>query len=289
MPFLGTVGGASIRNFGLGSGKGSLVLNVSPAVLGKTSWDLIEDGNLVLEAGTEYTITNPSASLKNIAVKLWGGGSSGQGGFTSGTYALAGNSSIKCRAGAAGTSNQGGGGASAIYSSSDANTVYAVAGGGGGAGNGATGGGHGGGTTGNAGSQCTGWTAYGGGGGTQSAGGSGGTGDRGSGGSGSFRQGGAGSGNSTVYAGGTGWAPGGIGQFKSGDGTQGGGGGGYYGGGGGGASACGGGGGGGSGYIGGLADAQTTAQTTVGYGTDPLRGFAGDPGTNGKIILIYLG
>lgn len=263
------------------------IFNISPAVSGKTLWDLKVDGNLTLEAGTEYTIINPYPSTIYLTVKLWGGGSSGQGGFTSGVYILPGNGSIKCQAGAAGASTQGGGGASAIYSATNSNTVYAVAGGGGGAGNGTTGGGHGGGTSGNAGSACTGavGTANGGGGGTQSLGGTGGSGDRGSGASGAFKQGGAGFGNSTVYAGGTGWAPGGDGLFKSGDGTQGGGGGGYYGGGGGGASSCGGAGGGGSGYIGGLV--VESAQTTVGVGTDPDRGTAGNSGTNGKIMFFY--
>lgn len=266
------------------------ILTISPAVSGKTSWD-VGTTPLTLNAGTTYTITNSGASNVSFAVRMWGAGGGitngttlgGEGGYTSGTYTLAAGTSVNMLAGSAGTAGGGGGGATAIYNTSNANTVYAVAAGGGGAGN--TVGGKGGAATGETSPQVSGWQAYGGQGGTQSSGGAGGYGDRGSGGAGSFRNGGAGSGNSTTYAGGAGWGVGGNGRFKSGDGNQGGGGGGYYGGGGGGASAGGAGGGGGSSYLGTLGSTIIAAQLTQGVGSDANRGTAGNAGVDGKIYI----
>lgn len=254
--------------------------NVTPAISGQSTFD-IEAGALTIPAGQEYTITNQSSSSVTVTLKIWGAGSGGEGGYTTGNLVIAAGASVKAHAGNPGASNHGGGGGSGVYSSTDINVAYGVAGGSGGAGN--TTPGVGGGTTGGTGTKVGGWEAYGGGGGTQSAAGGGGGGDRGSGGAGSGRNGGAGSGNSTTYAGGTGYGNGGQGTFRSGDGIAGGGGGGYFGGGGGGASAAGAAGGGGSGYSGGLTDG-TTIQ---GVGTDSDRGSAGSVGTAGKIMFIY--
>ena len=233
------------------------LLQFSPSIDGSSEWDSVSGASSITltDSSQEYTVTNPNSNAVVIQFDVQGGSghlqngsSAGVGGRAIATYSIPASGTIKLRVGAAAPGTASGGGASAVYSSSNADIPYIVAGGGGGSGN--TTGGSGGGTNGGGGTKVSGWNAYGGGGGSQTAGGAGGSGDRGSGQAGSFRQGGNGYYNSTNGPGGVGWAPGGIGGFKGGDGWQGGGGGGYYGGGGGGASAGGAGGGGGSGFIG---------------------------------------
>ena len=244
------------------------LLDFSPSIDGASSWDSVNGAASISLTDTtqEYTVTNNNTNAIVLQFDVQGGsghlqsgGSAGTGGRAIATYSIPAGGSIKLRVGAAAPGTGSGGGASAVYSSTNADTPYIV--GGGGAGSGNTTGGHGGGASGGGGTKVSGWSAYGGGGGTQTAGGGGGSGDRGSGSAGSFRQGGNGFYNSTNGPGGDGWAPGGRGGFKGGDGWQGGGGGGYYGGGGGGASAGGAGGGGGSGFIG---NGATSVSNTAG-------------------------
>ena len=257
------------------------LLDFSPSIDGASSWDSVNGAASVSLTDTtqEYTVTNNNNNAITIQFDVQGasghiisgrGSAPGTGGRAIATYTIPASSSVKMRLGAAPTANNAGGGASAVYSSSDSNVPYIVAGGGGGGSD--TSGGHGGGLTGNHGTDNTSWNADGGHGGTQTAGGTGGGGSRGNGSAGSFRQGGNAYYNSTNGPGGDGWAPGGRGGFRGGDGWQGGGGGGYYGGGGGGADAAGAGGGGGSGFIG---NGAISVSNTTG----------GAEQTNGKIVM----
>ena len=255
------------------------LLQFSPSINGASEWDSVSGPSSVslTDTSQEYTVTNPNSNAVVLQFDVQGGSghlqngtSAGTGGRAIATYSIPASGTIKLRVGAAAPGTGSGGGASAVYSSSNADTPYVVAGGGAGSGN--TTGGNGGGTDGGAGTKVSGWNAYGGGGGSQTAGGTAGSGDRGSGSAGSFRQGGNAFYNSTNGAGGVGWAPGGRGGYKSGDGWQGGGGGGYYGGGGGGASAGGAGGGGGSGFIG---NGATSVSNTAG----------GAEQASGKIVM----
>lgn len=257
--------------------------NISPSVLGKSTWDLDADGALSLDTAGTWTIT-PLSSY-NLNVKMWGAGgttalySGGAGGSSVGVIAATNGTTYVIRVGAVngggaafGTAGAGGG-YSGIFTGSEtfANSLIIAGGGGGGGrddgGRGATGG-AGGGTTGQSSSGFTGTTATG---GTQSAGGTKGGGSSPGTSDGSQLTGGIGSPTPTLnYAGG-------------------GGGSGYYGGGGGGIQSAwaSGGGAGGSGYIGGVTSATTYigSGTTPGNNTDVNRGTAGNVGTAGKVYL----
>ena len=250
---------------------------ISPAVSGKTSWDLGADGPLELSTAGTWTIT--PASSYSIDIKMWGAGGStalytgGAGGSSVGQLLVTSPTSYIIRVGAvngggtAGGVGGRGGGYSGMFNTSEtfANSLI-IAGGGGqdDGGRGATGG-AGGGTTGQSSSGFSGTTATG---GTQSAGGTGGGGTA------------VGS-NGSQLTGGNGGAASGF--------SGGGGGGGYYGGGGGGLQSAwaSSGGAGGSGYIGGATAATTYigSGTTPGNNSDIHRGTAGNVGTAGKVYL----
>ena len=253
---------------------------ISPAVSGKTSWDLGADGPLELSTAGTWTIT--PASSYSIDIKMWGAGGStalytgGAGGSSVGQLLVTSPTSYIIRVGAvngggtAGGVGGRGGGYSGMFNTSEtfANSLIIAGGGGGGGqddgGRGATGG-AGGGTTGQSSSGFSGTTATG---GTQSAGGTGGGGTA------------VGS-NGSQLTGGNGGAASGF--------SGGGGGGGYYGGGGGGLQSAwaSSGGAGGSGYIGGVTAATTFigSGTTPGNNSDIHRGTAGNVGTAGKVYL----
>jgi hypothetical protein len=252
---------------------------ISPAVSGKSTWDLDSDGALMLASAGTWTLT--PASTFAVTTKEWGAGggggqfsTNGAGGYAGGSVTLTsgvsytltvGSTAGAPGGGAAGTGH--GGGYSVLRTTSG--TMTLIAGGGGGGGFGGDGG-AGGGTTGQMGTafdpRHPGTPGQG---GTSSSGGSGGD---GSGGSGSSLQGGAGGSTGGSYPGG-------------------GGGGGYFGGGGGGypgGSGAGGGGGGSS-----FADPSTVSgatltvgnYTTPGNSADSERGTAGNPGADGAIRL----
>lgn len=240
-----------------------VMLSFLPAIGGSSNIN-IKTNALYLPAGTEYTITNSSDFTVTLRGHVYGAGAGNTGGYTRGEFTLASNTSVRARGGMSVPSDvYSGGGASAIYDSSNSDIALLVAGGAGGGDD--NGGGEGGGISGGLGRNFsnpnypanlygpipTGDTrAQGGGGGSQTAGGIGGYGGRGSGTAGRFRIGGSWPvATNAVGNGGSGWAPGGAGATKPGDGRQGGGGGGWYGGGGGGATLTGAEGGGGSGYI----------------------------------------
>ena len=285
------------------SGKGAIgpgvprILNLSPAVDGKSTWNLYEDGKLVLNTNQEYTVTVDSPTPINF--KLWGAGggtgtngeAGGGGGASSGSMTLANGTTYFVSVGrggwrttdgvatTAGTSpgSQGGGGVgeptpstgnypagvgggySAIFNSATKSQANTVVMAGGGGGGGYNGGGGGGGYP----SGEDGGGPSGGEGGTPTAGGEGGAGGGGTGQDGSALTGG--------YS-----VKGPL------DAPGGGGGGGYYGGGGGGSSVAdtGGGGGGGSNYDNPAYLASVTqysgSGTTAGNESDPDRGTAGD-------------
>lgn len=277
------------------------IFTISPAVSGKTTWDLVVDGALDLSANGEWTIV-PSTNF-TVNAKIWGAGGArgnqgvagtgGGGGFASGRVDLIAGSTYKLRVGGGGAvartggyngggtgggntgSAPGGGGASGIYITSatvQANSILIAGGGGGGGWNdgGSMGnGGAGGGSSGTAGTDG-GVAGSGGQPGTQSAGGAGG--------SGNFQAGG----NGTALQGGNGGDRGGSGAAGGGAG------GGYWGGGGGGGQASintgGGGGGGGSGYANpsSVSAAVLTAGsgTTPGNSSDPQRGTSGNGGVS---------
>lgn len=266
-------------------------LNISPSVSGKSVWDLNNDGKLILNTATDYTITVDSPIVVDFKVWGAGGGTSGTsragggGGAAAGTMTLLSGSTYIMSIGTGGyrsangvvTSPQGGGGGigyplpssgnydagtgggySGIFltSKTQGNAVVIAAGGGGGGYNGA--GGAGGYPSGSPGGGPSG-----GGGGTPTAGGAGGAGGGGTGQSGSALTGGYSVSGSLS-------APGG------------GGGGGYYGGGGGGSSAAdtGGGGGGGSNYQNPTYLTSITQYSGSGSGagnpSDPDRGSSGN-------------
>lgn len=272
----------------------SRIFTISPAVGGRTTWDLDVHGPLTLSTAGTWTIV-PSSTF-SASVRAWGagggGGSPGRfddtgeypygggGGFTSGTVSMPSGGSISVLVGGGGsgtgvggsggggnanafTQHGGGGGRSAI---TVAAVTQIVAGGGGGGGYDYSGG-AGGGLAGQR------YSAPGSGfGGTQTAGG-------------------AGPGN-----------PGSLGTGGNGINYTGGGGGGYYGGGSGSSPSYSAGGGGGSGYYGGTlvtggattaGSGQTPAGTTdprygssAGRGGDPGGGFGdGGSGNPGRIVI----
>lgn len=265
------------------------IFTVSPAVAGKTIWNLDTDGPLVLSTAGEWTLTALGAF--RAQVKLWGGAGGGTastafagggGGYASGAIdfsgaytarvgaggpkGIAGSASGGTYGGGAGGNTGGGagGGCSGLFAGtvSQANARL-LAGGGGGAGgddgSGAAGGG------------AVGGTAHGGG-GTQTAGGA------------------IGSGSSVPGTAGSALAGGKGGD--SGDRGGGGGGQGYFGGAGGGGGSGGGGGGGGSAYAhASVVGATLTAGSgsTPGNSADVDRGNAGTGSTSagiaGKIII----
>lgn len=273
VPLFGVVatrhGGASVRSF-----------SISPAVSGKSVWNLDIDGPLNL--GTSGTWAIVPTSTFTLTQKSWGaGGQSNVGlslgaaaGFAGGLVVLLSGLTYTLTVGSVGTTGGGAtnslgiksGGFSGI-TQGVADILIAPGGGGGGYGGDA---GAGGGTTGQAGTNfdpatpgCQGL------GGTPSAGGAGGN---GLGGAGSARQGGNGGTSGGPFPGG----PGGGGHY-------GGGGGGYNGGGGAG------GGGGGSGYAdpGSVTSAVLTAgnRTTPGNSGDGSRGGSGDVNTDGRLLI----
>ncbi len=238
-------------------------------------------------SGSIQTWTAP-AGVSQISLKMWGAGgggtSGGQGGFTSGIFSVTPLSTYNIYVGKTGPQSSsarawpgggkagetggkigyGGGGYTALQNSSN-NAWLAVAGGGGGAGNQGTLVGNGGGTSG--GDVVTGYgTSFG---GTQTAGGTSNIVIDNPCGPGSAFQGGdaAIGGQSSWYGGGGGGA-------------------GYYGGAsgetGGGAVS---GGAGGSGYV--NTSYSPSGTTILGYGTDSSRGSAGNPNTDGKVIITY--
>jgi Putative Ig domain/Glycine rich protein/IPT/TIG domain len=252
------------RTFSMTVILGSKLLSLSPAIDGKSSWNLKTDGDLAFPSFGTYTLTSSSATFFVANVKVYGAGggdmatnerSGGLGGYTTGVIGFepgvsytvivgeGGDATLtsKFAGGGAGGSNwlntrfnagSGGGYSGLFYSTTitQSTALLVAGGGGGGRGNRGGGGGGDGGETGESNYNV------GGGGGTQAGPGAGGyfgpgEGTRGSSGSGS--------------TGGTGGDTGGAG-FAGG----GGGGGGYYGGGGGpGGGGTGGAGGGGSGFV----------------------------------------
>ena len=104
-------------------------LSITPSILGKTSWDLVVDGKLVLNTEGRYTII-PNDDMK-ITFKIWGAGSmsgrtdsiGGAGGFTTATVLLKKNVSYLIVIGSPGRRNInttafGGGGGGYMMSSS---------------------------------------------------------------------------------------------------------------------------------------------------------------------------
>jgi Putative Ig domain/IPT/TIG domain len=281
------------------------IFTISPAVSGKTTWNLGTDGSLSIGSAGIYTITPTQTGT--VLIKMWGaaggaGGSSpgGPGGYTTGRYNFSNTSqSFSIVVGGGGTASLsapkgagGGGGYSGLFLGTGtgnitrAGALLVAGGGGGGVLDNANGyGGAGGGSSGTAG---VGGANGSGGPGTQSAGGAAGAGrasgevggpleglnigqnsppERPSGG-----KGGSNSAYSPYLGGGVaGGTPGGGGESGTRGGDYGGpgGGGGYYGGGGGGSGGSGDGSaaGGGSGYIGGTG--ITNATTTAGSGLTP--------------------
>lgn len=144
---------------------GAKIFAISPAVAGKTSWNIAVDGPLDLSAGGTWTLT-PTNSF-TVAAKVWGagGGSAvgGAGGYAGGTVLLTANATYTVYVGGGGMfvsggANGGGHGGGSTYRgfggggysgirNSDGSAVL-IAGGGGGAGNGpSAAGGAGGGAT----------------------------------------------------------------------------------------------------------------------------------------------
>jgi hypothetical protein len=296
---------------------------ISPAVSGKSTWDLNSDGPLNLTTAGTWTITPQTASFA-ANVKVWGasggsgfnGGAGGGGGYafgkinfeTTSSYLLvvgAGGNRATSGAGATGGTgvgtggtgggvNGGGGGGggagSGVFFSTTMNQANAILVGGGGSGAAGAGynGGPGGGTNGVGGEGWQGGGCWSGGGGTQSA---------------------AGSGSSCAYSGEgvVGSAGSGMNGGNGGDGANAGnrygggsGGGGYWGGGGG----TGGGGGSGAGGGGSGFTSTNTARVTLttmtaggsaglpGNDTDPIKatnsgkGVANAAGNPGQIYLV---
>ena len=273
-------------------------LLVSPPVNGVSFWTFASNGNLIMDGGSsiQYDITVLNSD-KNIRVKMWGQGASGNayGGYSEGFVPITLNSdyTIKLNAGAGPTrtgsgsgTNQGypGGGYAGMFDGttvSQSSAIMIAGGAGGGApsigGSASSNGGAGGGSSGTAGqnSADTVTGSTGGGGGSQSSGGYAGSGSGTSATSGSALQGGTGGQGSGTSSN---WSAGG------------GGGGGYFGGGGGGGgddygsgTRAASGGGGGSGFI----DSVVISGVTQGYGntSDPDRGNAGQPGYNSRVVF----
>jgi len=248
---------------------------ISPAVGGKSSWNLAADGPLDLSTGGTWTIV-PNATFTANA-KVWaGGGGGGMFGGGGGGYS---GGSVKLDAGKTYTLHVGGGGA--IAPSAAIN--------GGGSARGYSYRGHGGGGY----SGVRGPAGI----GILIAGGGGGAGWGGVGGAGGGASGVAGTAYPAEASGGApGTASTGYGLYQGGiaagdDTSGGGGGGGYYGGYGGNYvnGVGGGGGGGGSGYLS-VADvvggALTSGSgTTPGNSGDGQRGTSADPGVAGRLII----
>lgn len=93
MPFIGSISTGSAKGFGHFRKNGaSLKFSISPAVSGKSTWDLDVDGPLTLSAAGTWTITPLSAIT--VQGKMWGaGGGSGRNGAVctggAGGYAFA--------------------------------------------------------------------------------------------------------------------------------------------------------------------------------------------------------
>lgn len=265
---------------------GRRAFNISPAVSGKTLWDLDNDGPLSLGSAGTWVITPVSTFL--APTKAWGAGATlgtfgvgGAGGYATGHVLLVSGQSYTLYVGApnsgvTGGAPGGGDGSTSVSFAGFGGAGYSglhltsglvpvlIAGGGGGSGRGSNGG-AGGGATGQDGQDITVSGPFGGKGGSSSAGGVGGD------------LGGGGSSLNGGDSGATAWG--------------GGGGGGYYGGGSSGVGAGGtaGGGGGGSAY----ANPQyvVSATLTVGSGTTPGnsadtdRAGAGSTNTAGLVRL----
>ena len=251
------------------------VLDISPAINGKTSWDIDVDGRLNISTPGTWTVT-PAKSFVTTA-KIWGAGGGdtnynyrgGAGGAAVGDVALEKDVSYLIYVPSAGVIGSGGSpgggiGADTTYSSgggggyggirkSNGDPIL-IAGGGGGGAHGAAGG-AGGGSTGVVGSTYSGTPGAA---GTQTIG--------------------------TLYQGGNG--------TNSGDTSGGGGGGGYRGGGGGGSTSGvgGSGGGGGSGYVDNTVVTNSTlyqgSGITPGNNSDPDRGTSGQNTVAGRVILL---
>jgi len=243
----------------------SVVLSVSPAVSGKTTWIFAVDGPLSLTSAINYTITT-NANLA-LNVKMWGAGG-GAGGLALGSQGAAGGYSgglVKLYnsntynftiggGGAGGTFRAagGGGGGTGIEVATTSNPLLVAGGGGGSWGTSfppAFNEGRGGGGGGSDGQTPLGGSS--GSGGSQFGPGAGGSLSPGIGASGSGRNGGNGASTTSSFpsAGGSGFGNGGRGGYDGGAAGGGGGGGGYFGGGGGGYTGAAYGGGGGSGYV----------------------------------------
>jgi len=299
-----------------------VAFTISPAVNGKTIWNMATDGTLTLTNSGTYVISGISNDF-TTTVKMWGGGggggatgfpgvhSGGAGGAATGTIQFWANTSydlIVAQGGFGATVNLsragGGGGSGSGIRIHTVNTPILVAGGGGGGGVGGTAGqnagGAGGGTNGQNGFSGVSNT-YGIGGSQSAAGGVGPAGRiPGSPGSGSNGGNGGGATSTTYISPGTGYGTGGYGAQDTNDAGGGGGGAGYFGGGGGGDStgAYSVGGGGGSGYqnttyvTGGTLYAGNG--TTPGNSADGSRGTAGNAGgpgasaANGSIIVAFV-
>jgi hypothetical protein len=241
------------------AGPSSYVFTISPAVNGKTTWDVAVDGALSLANSGTWTIIPTYTYSLNVVMWGAGGGSvsyganyyGGGGGSSNGFVTLSAGVSYDFIVGeggngvAANRNAAGGGGGTGIQFTSNTTPILVAGGGGGGYSIATRRAGAGGGSSGQNG-ETAGAGGYG---GSQSAAGAGGNGGRRTGASGSGRNGGGGAMGPVVATGGAGFGTGGGGDYNASDAGSGGGGGGYFGGGQGGGDAGGYGGGGGSGYF----------------------------------------
>lgn len=281
--------------------------NISPAVDGKTTWDLEVEGSLNLSTYGTWTLT-PTNNFSTVT-KIWGGGGGvptyaasnygGAGGAAAGTISFTSGTSYDLivgqgGAGVAANRNAGGAGAgSGIQFTTGSVPILVAGGGGGGYSSAGRRAGAGGGSEGQAGDGAAGGL-----GGTQSGPGIGRSGGRRTGASGSGRNGGQlGTGTAATRTS-TGFGTGGAGAYNGGDAGSGGGGSGYYGGAEGGGDSGGFGGGGGSGYYNPTYVSSATLYQgnyeIPGNSSDADRGTAGSPGvgivgsfdgTDGKILI----
>lgn len=303
--------------YAISGGGARYTFSISPAVNGRTTWDLSADGALSITASGTYVLV-PQGNY-SINVVMWGGAGGsvsysptcpgGAGGSSTGFISFVAGESydfIVGSGGGGGAANRnagGGGGGTGIQFTTNTTPILVAGGGGGGYGDAPGAAGAGGGSSGQAGgfTDCPGGA-----GGTQSAAGVGAYGGRRTGASGSGRNGGGGATGSVQFAGGTGFGNGGVGTYNGGDAGSGGGGGGYWGGAEGSGNVGGSGGGGGSGYF--NPAVVTNGSTTAGnFGTaanasDPKRpivtlatsAYAGSSvngganGSNGAIVMSIL-
>jgi hypothetical protein len=295
-----------------GPSGGGIAFLISPAVNGKSTWDILSDGDLNLSASANGTWVITPLSTFTANVVMWGAGggatynqSAGAGGASNGLITFEAGVEYDFIVGSGGNGGAGnrdagaGGAGSGIQFKSNTTPIMVAGGGGGGAGAaapsaGAAGGGGGSsGQDGISGDRNFGFTT-GGRGASQSAAGGSAPGSRRTGAGGSGRNGGGLNTGSLAYAGGVGFGNGGGGAYNGGDQGSGGGGGGYWGGGEGGGDAGGFGGGGGSGYINPVVVAGgTTTQAnyaTAALNTDAKRGTAGTAGnaSRGANGAIYM-